>query len=115
MKSRWVGLASLTVVVSLLLGACTNLEPTRVGPLAADPVGTYEVVVDDLLADGILAELEAYGHVTERFDAINGVLIQAGESAAAALAGLPFVREIGSTAMRFASTSSRFASQVSAA
>ncbi|MGB2982397.1 MAG: hypothetical protein WBC63_00880, partial [Candidatus Bipolaricaulia bacterium] len=101
MKRRWVGLGVLMVVVALLAGACAWLQPTSLDPLAADPVSTYEVVVDEPLSDALLAELEGYGNVTDSIDAIRGVLIQASESAAAALAGLPFVRSIGSTAMRY--------------
>jgi hypothetical protein len=59
MRSRWVGLSVLAVGVALLLGACTWLQSGSLGPSAADPMQTYEVVVNGPLTGDVLAELEA--------------------------------------------------------
>jgi len=102
MRKRWVGLGALAIGVTLLLGACSWMQPGSIDQLGADRVQTFEVVVDGPLTDELLAELEGYGRVTDRFDAIGGVLIRAKQSAADALAGLSFVESIGSPAMRYA-------------
>lgn len=100
MKRRWGVLGVLALGTALVLGACTWVEPTSLDLTAADPVRTIEVVVNGELTDAVIADLESYGTMTQRFDAIGGVIMRAKESALTALAGQSFVRLAGKVAQR---------------
>ena len=76
-------------------------QPTSLGPLDYDPQQTIELVVHGELTDAVVAELETYGKISGRIDAIGGVVMQVSESAVPALAALSFVRQIGAPAERF--------------
>ncbi|MBE0634423.1 S8 family serine peptidase [Candidatus Bipolaricaulota bacterium] len=101
MKKQWLPLGGLILLIGLAISSCTWLQPTSLGPRDYDPLQTIEVVVDGDLTDAVVAELGSYGQISGRIDAIGGVVMQVSESAIPALAGLPFVRQIGSTAERF--------------
>ncbi len=102
MTKRWVVLGGLTVGLALLVCGCSWLQPASVTETAADPVRTIELVVDGPLSDAVVAELAEYGQVTQRFDAIGGVIMRAKESALKAVSGLPSVRLAGAIAQRHA-------------
>lgn len=100
MKRRCVVLVGLAAGVALLVTACAWLQPASVEPAAADPLQTVEVVVGGELTDAVVAELEGYGQVKTRFDAIGGVVMRVKESRLSALAGLSIVSSVGKAAER---------------
>lgn len=102
MKRRCVVLVGLAAGVALLVTACAWLQPASVEPAAADPLQTVEVVVGGELTDAVVAELEGYGRVATRFDAIGGVVMRVKESRLSALAGLSIVSSVGAVAERHA-------------
>jgi len=95
-------LVGFAVLMGLLISSCTLLQPTSLAPMGMDRLRTIEVVVDGVLTDAVIAELETYGSVVERFDDIGGVVMQVKESAIATLSRLPLTRQVGSSAERFA-------------
>jgi len=101
MKKSVLALGGMLVLVGLLVASCTWLQPTSLGPLDYDPILTIEVVVDGELTDAVVAELESYGHILGRIDAIGGVVMQVNESAIPSLAKLSFIQRVGSTTERF--------------
>lgn len=101
MRKQGLLMIGLGVMIGLLVTSCTWLQPASLGPLDYDPLCTIELVVSDELTDAVVAELESYGRICGRIDAISGVVMKVNESAIPALAGLPFVRQIGSPAERF--------------
>ncbi|MDD5264096.1 MAG: S8 family serine peptidase [Candidatus Bipolaricaulis sp.] len=100
MTKRWVVQSGLIVGLALVVGGCSWLQPTSLTETAADPMQTIEVVVDGPLSDAIVAELAEYGQVTQRFDAIGGLIMRTKESALKALSSLPSVRVAGAIAQR---------------
>jgi subtilisin family serine protease len=100
MRRQWILAGLLMVGLAVVLGACSWLQPQTLDTSAADPMRTIEVVVNEPLTDAVVADLEQYGTVTQRFDEIGGVLMRAKDSALAALSQQSFVRRAGQIAER---------------
>jgi hypothetical protein len=96
--TRWLcGLAVLGFAACDITETPTSpdLAPTaqlaRGGGGSAQAVIGINVVLDRPATDALIAELEAYGRVSDRIDAIQAVMMQGRESDLLAIQALPFV------------------------
>ncbi len=102
MRTRWVGVAALAVLLGLAAASCTSFGPASIDPMASDPARSIEVVVDGTLTDAVIAELGGYGKVTDTYPQIGGVAMDVRQSALAAIEALPYVAVVGDRAERHA-------------
>ncbi len=102
MKMRWVSLAVLCGLVALAAASCTSFGPASLDPMAKDPARSIEILVQGELTDAVVADLGAYGKVTDTYPQIGGVAMDVRESALASIRELPYVVTVGDRAERHA-------------
>jgi len=102
MRTRWVGVAAVGVLLGLAAASCTSFGPASIDPMASDPARSIEVVVVGALTDAVIAELGGYGKVTDMYPQIGGVAMDVRQSALGNLKKLPYVTTVGDRAERHA-------------
>jgi len=102
MRTRWVGVAALGVLLGLAVASCTSFGPASIDPMASDPSRSVEIVVNGVLTDAMIAELGGYGRITDTLPQIGGVAMDTRESALGNLKKLPYVTAVGDQAERHA-------------